>query len=380
MLLPPLSLYIHLPWCVRKCPYCDFNSHALRGQLPEENYINALLADSKEDLKFVSNRKLSSIFFGGGTPSLFSGNAIKHLLSEIKTLIPCDEDCEITLEANPGTVERQHFNEYYEAGVNRLSLGVQSFQNTQLKKLGRIHQREEALKAVDILKAAGFKNFNIDLMFGLPNQTVEESLTDLNTALACEPTHISWYQLTLEPNTLFHINPPELPDEETIWAIQEAGQALLAKHNYLQYEISAYAKAGKMCQHNLNYWKYGDYLGIGAGAHGKITTAENIVRLNKVKHPKDYLNPDKAFIAEQSLVKVEDRSFEFMLNALRLNQGLSFELFEQRTGLAIETLADTLALAQREGFITVDQGILYKTKLGQEFLNDLQALFLKSNS
>jgi len=287
--LPPLSLYIHFPWCVRKCPYCDFNSHAVRGDLPEDQYIDALLADLESDLPRVWGRPVRSVFLGGGTPSLFSPEAIERLLAGVRARVTLVPEAEVTLEANPGTVETERFRGYRAAGVNRLSIGIQSFQPEQLQKLGRIHGRDEALAAAQAARAAGFDNFNLDLMFGLPQQTLDEALADLRTALALNPTHLSLYQLTLEPNTLFHAQPPELPDEDVLAAMQEALQAELADAGFTQYEVSAYARAGRRCRHNLNYWQFGDYLGIGAGAHAKITDADGITRLWKVKQPRNFL-------------------------------------------------------------------------------------------
>lgn len=307
----PLSLYIHLPWCIRKCPYCDFNSHGVKDEIPEQQYINTLIQDLDEDLVEIEDRSLISIFFGGGTPSLFSGHAITTLLQEIQKRIPFQKDIEITLEANPGTVEQQYIRAYHEAGVNRLSIGVQSFQDDKLKALGRIHGSQEAQQAIETAKQAGFNNFNIDIMHGLPNQSVEDACYDIQTAIELKPTHLSWYQLTIEPNTVFYSKPPTLPDEDTLWEIEEQGKALLAKAGYEQYEVSAYAKQGRQCQHNINYWEFGDYLGIGAGAHSKITDpkSKKIERKWKVKHPKDYLNPNKPFVANKNLISQKKPSF-----------------------------------------------------------------------
>lgn len=373
----PLSLYIHLPWCVRKCPYCDFNSHALRKTLPEAEYVTALAADLAQDMALTNHRILTSIFFGGGTPSLFSGTAIARILKNVQQQLAFSDNIEITLEANPGTVEQQRFHDYAAAGVNRLSIGVQSFAPEKLKALGRIHSSADAKQAVATARTAGFTNFNLDLMYGLPEQTVAEALEDLQQAIALEPTHISWYQLTLEPNTLFHAKPPTLPDEEIIWEMQQAGVGLLAQHGYQQYEISAYAQPGKQAQHNLNYWLFGDYAGIGAGAHSKLTqTSGEIVRQWKLKNPKDYLTLDKKFIGEQNIVSLQELPFEFMLNALRLNQAISFELFEQRTGLERAVIMPALQrLANKELLVITDQGF-QKTALGQRFLDNLTQEFL----
>jgi oxygen-independent coproporphyrinogen-3 oxidase len=289
----PLSLYIHLPWCVQKCPYCDFNSHALKKALPEKEYLNCLLQDLEHDLEtFNIDRPLHSIFIGGGTPSLFSPASFEYLLNEISKKICLPAGIEITMEANPGTVEHAAFRDYQTAGINRVSLGIQSFQNDKLKRLGRIHSSEEAQKAIETVQAS-FENFNLDLMFGLPNQTIEDGLYDLTTGLAFQPTHLSWYQLTLEANTIFYKNPPALPSDEIIWMLQEQGQALLKQHGYHQYEISAYSKTDSQCKHNLNYWRFGDYLGTGAGAHGKITLSPNeVIRTRKIKQPQSYMTTD----------------------------------------------------------------------------------------
>ncbi|MFZ2320426.1 MAG: radical SAM family heme chaperone HemW, partial [Pseudomonas sp.] len=289
--LPPLALYIHIPWCVRKCPYCDFNSHAAGPTLPEQEYVDALLADLDADLGRVHGRQLSSIFFGGGTPSLFSAAALGRLLAGVEQRIGFAADIEITLEANPGTFEQAKFQAYRQLGINRLSIGVQSFQADKLKALGRIHDGDEAIRAADMARAAGFDNFNLDLMHGLPDQSIEDALSDLRIAIAQQPTHLSWYQLTMEPNTVFWSQPPTLPEDDTLWDIQEAGQQLLAEHGYLQYEVSAYARAGRQAQHNLNYWSFGDFIGIGAGAHGKLSSPSGqIVRTWKTRLPKDYLD------------------------------------------------------------------------------------------
>ncbi|MDF2867952.1 MAG: hemN [Gammaproteobacteria bacterium] len=376
--LIPLSLYIHFPWCIRKCPYCDFNSHALKQDLPEEDYIKALLADLQQDLSLVQNREIVSIFMGGGTPSLFSPQAIAYLLSQIKQMLPCSPKLEITLEANPGTVEQDRFKGFYQAGINRLSLGIQSFQDDKLKTLGRIHDANAAVRAVLATKQAGFTNFNLDLMFGLPKQEIDDALYDLNTAIALEPTHLSWYQLTLEPNTLFYHQRPTLPADDKIWEMQQQGQALLAKHHYRQYEISAYSREGFPCLHNRNYWEFGDYLGIGAGAHGKITDSntQQVIRTHKAKHPKDYLDPNRPFIAGQIKVPANELSFEFMLNNLRLKQAVLFNLFEQRTFLAKTVLTASLQKATELLFIEQTRQGFQVTELGWQFLNNLMEIFL----
>ena len=376
--LPPLSLYVHFPWCVRKCPYCDFNSHALRGEIPETQYIDALLADLEADLPRVWGRPVRSIFLGGGTPSLFSPEAIERLLAGIRARVVLLPEAEVTLEANPGTVETDRFRGYRAAGVNRLSIGIQSFQPEQLQRLGRIHGRDEALGAAQAARAAGFDNFNLDLMFGLPQQTLDEALADLRTALALNPAHLSVYQLTLEPNTLFHAQPPALPDDDVIAAMQDALQTELADAGFAQYEVSAYARAGRRCRHNLNYWQFGDYLGIGAGAHAKITHAEGITRLWKVKQPRDYLEKTgtPAVLGGEQQLGKDDAVFEFMLNALRLTEGVPTILFGERTGLDSACLQKPLTQAVTRGLLEPDLDHIRPTPLGRRFLNDLIALFL----
>ena len=403
--LPPLSLYIHFPWCVRKCPYCDFNSHAVRGDLPEDQYIDALLADLESDLPRVWGRPVRTVFLGGGTPSLFSPEAIERLLAGVRARVALVPEAEVTLEANPGTVETERFRGYRAAGVNRLSIGIQSFQPEQLHKLGRIHGRDEALAAAQAARAAGFDNFNLDLMFGLPQQTLDEALTDLRTALALNPTHLSLYQLTLEPNTLFHAQPPELPDEDVLAAMQEALQAELTDAGFTQYEVSAYARAGqepkcreaqsplrqqrrldgragaaagRCCRHNLNYWQFGDYLGIGAGAHAKITDADGVTRLWKVKQPRDYLETagTPAGLGGEQRPDRDDVVFEFMLNALRLTEGVPTLLFNERTGLDPSCMQKPLTQAMARGLLEPGLEHIRPTPLGRRFLNELVALFL----
>ena len=380
--LPPLSLYIHFPWCVRKCPYCDFNSHAVRGELPEEQYIDALLTDLEQDLPRVWGRPVRSIFLGGGTPSLFSPEAIERLLDGVRARVVLLPESEVTLEANPGTVETERFRGYRAAGVNRLSIGVQSFQPEQLKKLGRIHGRDEALTAAQAARAAGFDNFNLDLMFGLPQQTPDEALADLRTALALHPAHLSLYQLTLEPNTLFHAHPPELPDDDVLAAMQDALQTELAGAGFAQYEVSAYARGGRRCRHNLNYWQFGDYLGIGAGAHAKITHATGITRLWKVKQPRDFLAKvgTPGILGGEQHLRNEDVAFEFMLNALRQTEGFPATLFTERTGLPLASLEPALAQAGARGLVEHSAGIICATTLGRRFLNDLIGLFLPEST
>jgi len=375
--LPPLALYIHIPWCVRKCPYCDFNSHTASPVLPEEEYVDALLADLDQDLAHVHGRELSSIFFGGGTPSLFSAEALGRLLKGVEQRICFASDIEITLEANPGTFEQAKFSAYRGLGINRLSIGIQSFQEEKLKALGRIHNGDEAIRAADMARQAGFDNFNLDLMHGLPDQSQDDALSDLRQAIALAPTHLSWYQLTLEPNTVFWNQPPTLPEDDILWDIQEVGQALLAQNGYAQYEVSAYAQTGKPARHNLNYWSYGDFIGIGAGAHGKVSHPDGrILRTWKTRLPKDYLNPDKAFKAGEKLVSLEEMPFDFLMNALRLTNGVAAELFPQRTGLSLDTLASARKQAEQRGLMDTDPTRLVASPQGQLFLNDLLHYFL----
>ncbi|MGE8295895.1 MAG: radical SAM family heme chaperone HemW [Pseudomonas sp.] len=376
-LLPPLALYIHIPWCVRKCPYCDFNSHAAGPTLPEEEYVDALLADLDTDLQHVHGRPLTSIFFGGGTPSLFSDRALARLLEGVERRVAFAPDIEITLEANPGTFEQAKFRGYRSLGINRLSIGVQSFQQDKLKALGRIHDGNEAIRAADMARAAGFDNFNLDLMHGLPEQSLEDALFDLRTAISQGPTHLSWYQLTMEPNTVFWSQPPQLPEDDLLWEIQEAGQAMLAAEGYTQYEVSAYARPGKQARHNLNYWTFGDFLGIGAGAHAKLSTPHGrIQRIWKTRLPKDYLDRSKAFQAGERVLEADELPFEFLMNVLRLTEGAPSELFSQRTGLPLQQLAEARREAEQRGLLQRDPARLVATPKGQLFLNDLLQLFL----
>jgi putative oxygen-independent coproporphyrinogen III oxidase len=379
LVLPPLSLYIHFPWCVRKCPYCDFNSHVARTEIPEENYIDTLLVDLDRDLSLAAHRPLISIFMGGGTPSLFSPAAIQRLLVEIKKRLAFADDIEITLEANPGTVEYQRFAGYRAAGVNRLSIGIQSFQMDKLKTLGRIHDDQEAIRAVAAARRAGFTNFNLDLMHGLPQQSLNDALYDLKTALSLKPAHLSWYQLTIEPNTFFARKPPQLPIDEALWEIYQQGHALLKENSFSQYEISAYSYSGKQCVHNKNYWEFGDYLGIGAGAHGKITDVDKqvIMRFSKEKNPKNYMdsrlrgNDDQRYIITHN-----ELPFEFMLNTLRLYQDIPVKLFEERTGLAITAIENILNKAQDKKLLAWDDQTIKPTELSRRFYNDLVEMFI----
>ena len=375
--LPPLALYVHIPWCIRKCPYCDFNSHAATPELPEQAYGAALLADLDLDLTHVHNRPLTSIFFGGGTPSLFSAAALQALLKGIEQRIPFSAHIEITLEANPGTFEQEKFAAYRALGINRLSIGIQSFQDSKLQALGRVHSGAEAIAAIEMARQAGFTDFNLDLMHGLPDQSPQEALTDLQTAIDLAPSHLSWYQLTMEPNTVFWSKPPVLPEDDVLWDIQEAGQALLAQQGYRQYEVSAYARDDQVAVHNVNYWSFGDFIGIGAGAHGKLSDPQGrIQRTWKTKQPTDYLNPDKAFLAGSNTLAAEDLPFEFLMNALRLTDGVALELFSQRTGVPVSALDKGLRQAQQRGLLCADPQRLAASAQGQLFLNDLLHIFL----
>ena len=375
--LPPLALYVHIPWCVKKCPYCDFNSHAAGPDLPEEAYVDALLADLDADLAQVHGRPLTSIFFGGGTPSLFSAKALGRLLEGVERRVRFAADIEITLEANPGTFEQAKFRDYRSLGINRLSIGVQSFQPPKLIALGRIHDGDEAVRAADMARAAGFDNFNLDLMHGLPDQSIEDALSDLRIAIAQGPTHLSWYQLTVEPNTVFWNQPPVMPEDDILWDIQEAGQALLAAEGYAQYEVSAYAQSGKAARHNLNYWTFGDFLGIGAGAHAKLSRPDgSISRSWKTRLPKDYLDSSKRFNAGERVLNADELPFEFLMNVLRLTDGVASELFTQRTGLPLSQLAAARTEAQQRGLLHSDPTRLSATREGQLFLNDLLQHFL----
>ena len=374
--LPPLSLYVHIPWCVRKCPYCDFNSHAAPEGLPEAEYIDALLRDLNADLEAVQGRPLTSIFFGGGTPSLFSPDALGRILRGIEARIPFAPDIEITLEANPGTVEQSRFQGFWDAGFNRLSLGVQSFHEPHLQTLGRIHSGDDAQRAIEQAQRAGFTNFNLDLMHGLPDQTPQQALADLRLALSHGPQHLSWYQLSIEPNTEYYRRPPQLPDDEILWDIQEQGQALLAEAGMSQYEVSAYARPGREARHNLNYWQFGDYLGIGAGAHGKLTLpAENrVTRLWKTRNPSHYLSRLHQYHAGTENIAPQDMPFEFMMNALRLNQGVDELLYVQRAGLPLATLEPALQQARRDGLMAPQR--LQASAQGFRYLNDVLARFI----
>lgn len=370
--LPPLSLYIHLPWCVRKCPYCDFNSHAAGGSIDEAGYVEALLADLEDERVFVQGRKLQSIFFGGGTPSLFSPDSIAILLQACEQQTAFANDIEITMEANPGTFEQQKFSGFYQAGINRLSIGIQSFNASHLQALGRIHDDCEAHRAVDIAKQAGFDNINLDLMYALPGQDIAQALHDVQQACDKHVQHISHYQLTIEPNTRFHKYPPQQPDNDSLWQMQRDCQLLLATHGYRQYEVSAYARADRACRHNLNYWRFGDYLGIGAGAHGKITHGDHVIRRWKKRQPSDYMRAamqHKALSGSREIA-AQDIVFEFLMNALRLREGISPTLFTQRTGLGIDVLKQACADIDSE-LLVIDDSVIRTTEYGYRFIDDI---------
>lgn len=379
--LPPLALYIHIPWCVRKCPYCDFNSHRAPAALPVADYVRALLADLDQELPQVWGRPVSSIFFGGGTPSLFPGAAIGEILEGVAARLRLMPGLEVTLETNPGTAEFDRFEAYRAAGVNRISFGVQSFDDARLAALGRIHDSGQARRAFALAREAGFDNINLDLMYALPGQTLDGALSDLEQAIALAPEHLSHYHLTLEPNTLFAAKPPPgLPDEDSAWDMQAACQQRLAEAGYAQYEISAYARPGRRSQHNLNYWQFGDYLGIGAGAHGKITlpAEDAILRRWKLKHPQAYLDAatSSARIGSEQHITASDLPFEFMLNAMRLLEGSTLSTFEARTGLPRSTLDSAFAKARESGWLETEGEQFRASALGQQFQNDLIGLFL----
>ena len=367
----PLSLYVHFPWCVRKCPYCDFNSHEAGDVLPQEQYINALETDLQRDLTVVPGREIRSIFFGGGTPSLFSPQSIEELLSRLKNHLIFSDDIEITLEANPGTSDYGKFAGYFAAGVNRLSIGVQSFADRQLNLLGRIHSKDDAYRAFAMAGDAGFTNINLDLMHGLEQQSVEDGLSDLQQAINLGPAHISWYQLTIEPNTLFYKNPPRLPGEDDLWEIYQSGISLLNQHGYEQYEVSAFSQPGRRSRHNLNYWEFGDYLGIGAGAHGKLTVDGKVHRRAKTRLPRDYLAGQRV---TETTVGEDELALEFLMNALRLNHGFDLSLFSRRTGLDPVVLQPFLKNAIQRNLLVVDDQHIAPTALGLQYLNDLLAL------
>ncbi|EKO3393719.1 radical SAM family heme chaperone HemW [Vibrio fluvialis] len=386
MLTPPaLSLYVHIPWCVQKCPYCDFNSHALKADIPEEEYIDALLEDLDTDIERYQlagdPRLLHSIFIGGGTPSLISADGIGRLLRGIEARIAFKPDIEITMEANPGTIEAERFVGYRHVGVTRISIGVQSFEPEKLTRLGRIHGRDEAVNAAKLAHQIGLNSFNLDLMHGLPDQTLDQALADLDRAIELAPPHLSWYQLTIEPNTMFYFKPPTLPDDDALWDIFDLGHQKLTEAGYVQYEISGYSKPGYQCQHNLNYWRFGDYLGIGCGSHGKLSFADGrIVRTTKVKHPRGYLaayqNLAKPYLDSEQLVEDVDRPFEFFMNRFRLIEPCPKADFSATTGLPISVIQPTLDWAIEQGYLSENDTHWQITEKGKLFLNDLLAAFM----
>ncbi|EKO3532719.1 radical SAM family heme chaperone HemW [Vibrio fluvialis] len=386
MLTPPaLSLYVHIPWCVQKCPYCDFNSHALKADIPEEEYIDALLEDLDTDIERYQlagdPRLLHSIFIGGGTPSLISADGIGRLLRGIEARIAFKPDIEITMEANPGTIEAERFAGYRNMGVTRISIGVQSFEPDKLSRLGRIHGRDEAVNAAKLAHQIGLNSFNLDLMHGLPDQTLDQALADLDRAIELAPPHLSWYQLTIEPNTMFYFKPPNLPDDDALWDIFDLGHQKLTEAGYVQYEISGYSKPGYQCQHNLNYWRFGDYLGIGCGSHGKLSFADGrIVRTTKVKHPRGYLaayqNLAKPYLDSEQLVEDVDRPFEFFMNRFRLIEPCPKADFSATTGLPISVIQPTLDWAIEQGYLSDNDTHWQITEKGKLFLNDLLAAFM----
>ena len=375
----PLSLYIHMPWCVRKCPYCDFNSHAVPdGKLSldlEQEYLQALVEDFKTQIDFAQGRKIHSVFIGGGTPSLISAKGYEWLFTELKALLPFEEACEITLEANPGTVEHDPFTGYLNAGINRLSIGVQSFNTDHLQKLGRIHSNDDAISAIKNAKEAGFERVNVDLMHGLPEQTLEQALLDLKLAVESGATHVSWYQLTIEPNTVFFRTQPILPVDDVLEDIQEQGEAYLKAQGFINYEVSAWRKE-KPSAHNLNYWQFGDYLAIGAGAHGKVTQKDGIYRFQKTRLPKDYLAKVPAENLQYKRIEKEDMPFEFMMNALRLNNGVDTKLYAERTGYSLDDLSELLASLRKRKLMVDDENRISCTEQGHVFLNSVLEEFL----
>ncbi|MCH8538197.1 MAG: radical SAM family heme chaperone HemW [Alkalimonas sp.] len=376
--LPPLSLYIHIPWCIQKCPYCDFNSHAVKQGIPEQEYISHLLHDLEQDLPWVPERSIASIFIGGGTPSVFSAQGIQQLLDGVRARIKLEADCEITMEANPGTVEADRFAGYVAAGVTRFSIGVQSFQPEQLQALGRIHRADEAIRAAELASQLPLNSFNLDLMHGLPKQSLADAMTDLSQAIALKPPHLSWYQLTIEPNTAFASRPPVLPQDEHLWDIQEQGHQLLLANGYQQYETSAYALPGHQCRHNLNYWRYGDYLGIGCGAHGKVTlpSRNTIMRTVKVKHPKGYMDLTRPYLDQRSQIDPTDRPFEFFMNRLRLLEPCPILDFTAYTGLPVESISAAISDAVKLELIQQHQQHWQITPKGARYLNDVLTLFM----
>lgn len=380
MLTPPLSLYIHLPWCLKKCPYCDFNSHEIRGAPPEDDYAAAVVRDLEFAAEGLGRREIVSIFFGGGTPSLMSPAALETILDAAAARLKLSATLEITLEANPGAADSGRFTAYRQLGINRLSIGAQSFDDAKLAALGRIHDGAEAAAAIAAARAAGFDNINVDLMRGLPGQAVEEALGDLEQALAFAPEHVSWYQLTIEPNTVFHARPPALPDEESLWRMTLQGQERLARHGYQRYEVSSWSRPGRACLHNLNYWRFGDYLGLGAGAHGKISCASQgrIVRQARTRLPTSYMDKagSAAVLARQTSLRDAERPLEFMLNALRLKDGVPAACFSARTGLSLAAIRPQLKAARAAGLLDAGPDTLRATERGARYLNDLLQHFM----
>ncbi|TQC74416.1 radical SAM family heme chaperone HemW [Pantoea dispersa] len=373
--LPPLSLYIHIPWCVQKCPYCDFNSHALKGEVPHSEYVQHLLNDLDQDLPLTAGREVRTIFIGGGTPSLLSSEAMQQLMDGVRARLPLAADAEITMEANPGTVEADRFSGYQRAGINRISIGVQSFSPQKLTRLGRIHGPDEAVRAAQLAAGLGLRSFNLDLMHGLPDQSLEEALDDLRQAIALNPPHLSWYQLTLEPNTLFGSRPPVLPDDDALWDIFEQGHQLLSAAGYQQYETSAYAKPGYRCEHNLNYWRFGDYLGIGCGAHGKLTQPDGrIVRTVKTRHPRGFMKGN--YLDKQHDVPDEDKPFEFFMNRFRLLEAAPRADFQRYTGLDEAVIRPQIDAAIAAGYVQEQPEHWQITEKGKLFLNSLLELFM----
>lgn len=373
--LPPLSLYIHIPWCVQKCPYCDFNSHALKGEVPHIEYVQHLLSDLEQDLPLTAGREVRTIFIGGGTPSLLSSNAMQMLMDGVRARLPLAADAEVTMEANPGTVEADRFSGYQKAGINRISIGVQSFSPQKLERLGRIHGPDEAVSAAHLAAGLGLRSFNLDLMHGLPDQSLEEALDDLRQAIALNPPHLSWYQLTIEPNTMFSSRPPVLPDDDALWDIYEQGHELLSAAGYQQYETSAYAKPGYRCEHNLNYWRFGDYLGIGCGAHGKLTQPDGrIVRTVKTRHPRGFMQGK--YLDKQHDVEKEDKPFEFFMNRFRLLEAAPRADFSRYTGLDEQVIRAQMDAAIEAGYVVENAEQWQITEKGKLFLNSLLELFM----
>lgn len=378
LILPPLSLYVHIPWCVQKCPYCDFNSHTIKQPIPQQAYIQHLLEDLSYDLKYVQQRSLNSIFIGGGTPSVLTPDSIGTLLRGIEQRIPFADNIEITMEANPGSVEASHFAAYRQLGINRISIGIQSFNEQHLQRLGRVHNVQEARHAATLAHQIELNSFNLDLMHGLPQQSVSQAMADLQQAIDCNPPHISWYQLTIEPNTLFYSKPPPLPDDDILWEIQAQGHQLLQAHGYQQYEISAYSQPEQQCQHNLNYWHFGDYIGIGCEAHGKITlpATAQIIRTTKVKHPMGYMDLTRNYLHKQWTVSKQEQAFEYFMNRLRLTSRFKLQEVYQVTQLTQADIAPSIEQAIQQQLLTTQGEICQVTTKGQRYLNDLLALFI----